>query len=433
MCEGIYAMLLNITNSKVSGKIRLPGSKSHTIRALFIASLSDGKCEILEPLVSDDALSAIKACNQFGAKISTYENKYIVNGFSGKPRQPQEEVNVGNSGTTLRFAISMASLVDGSCKILGDEQTNKRQIYPLFSSLRDLGVSGMLHGHNGETAPIVITGPAKGGKTKIDAVTSQYLSSLLIHAPLFEKDTEIEVTRLNEVPYVEMTLWWLDKMGIQYSNEDLKTFKIKGGQSYKAFNCTIPGDLSAATFFIVLAAISGEKITIEKFDIQDTQGDKLVLDIVEKMGAKVERNENEVTITGDKLNGMTVDMNSIPDALPAMAVLGCFAKGETRLVNVPQARLKETDRISVMCAELKKMGADIEELEDGLIIRPSKLKGCNVSGHSDHRVVMALAVAGLNAEGNTVIDSAEAINITFPKFVENIVDCGAIAELQNGD
>ncbi len=426
-------MLLSVKNSKVSGKIRLPGSKSHTIRALFIASLSDGKCEIMEPLVSDDALSAIKACRKFGAKIRTYDNKYIVNGFSGKPRQPQEEVNVGNSGTTLRFAVSMASLVDGESVLLGDDQTNRRPIYPLFSSLRDLGVSGTPVGNQGTTAPIVIMGPAKGGKTKIDAVTSQYLSSLLIHAPLFENDTEIEVTRLNEVPYVEMTLWWLDKMGIQYTNDDFKTFKIKGGQSYKAFNCTIPGDLSAATFFIVLAAISGEKITIEKFDIKDSQGDKLVLDIVEKMGAKVERNENEVTVTGNKLRAMTVDMNSIPDALPAMAVLGCFAEGETRLVNVPQARLKETDRISVMCEELKKMGADIEELEDGLVIRPSKLKGCNVSGHSDHRVVMSLAIAGLNAEGKTTIDTAEAINITFPKFVENIVDCGGIAELKNGE
>lgn len=161
----------------------------------------------------------------------------------------------------------------------------------------------------------------------------------------------------------------------------------------------------------------------------DPQGDKAVFSILEDMGAKVTKQKDSIIIKGNKLQGREIDMNAIPDALPAMAVAGCFAKGETRLLNVPQARLKETDRIHVMCEQLSKMGADIEELEDGLIIRESKLKGGHVDGCDDHRVVMSLAIAGLNSEGETIIDKAEAINVTFPEFVKNINLCGGNIEI----
>ncbi len=180
---------------------------------------------------------------------------------------------------------------------------------------------------------------------------------------------------------------------------------------------------------MVLAAISGQEFTLENLDMSDPQGDKNVLTILEDMGAKVAYGKNSITIKGQKLYGRTIDMNAIPDALPAMAVAACFAEGETRLVNVPQARLKETDRISVMCTELSKMGADIKELPDGLIIKESKLKGCNVNGHDDHRIVMSLAIAGLNSTGNTVIDTAEAMNVTFPSFVDCIENCGGKIQL----
>jgi 3-phosphoshikimate 1-carboxyvinyltransferase len=289
--------------------------------------------------------------------------------------------------------------------------------------LNDLGAN-VFSVKNNNMAPVVVRGRLKGGRTSLDSITSQYLSSLLINLPLCEKDSEIAITRLNEVPYVEMTLWWLNKHGIKYSNDDFKSILIKGNQSYKPFSTVIPGDFSSATFFMALSAISGGEFTLENLDMSDPQGDKLVLSILEDMGAKVIIDENSIIIKGNNLSGREIDMNSIPDALPAMAVVGCFAQGETRLLNVPQARLKETDRIHVMCQELKKMGADIEELSDGLIIRPSKLKGCTLDGHDDHRVVMALAVAGLNTEGETIINGAEAMNVTFPDFVELINSCG---------
>jgi 3-phosphoshikimate 1-carboxyvinyltransferase len=248
---------------------------------------------------------------------------------------------------------------------------------------------------------------------------------------LLDNDTEIMISRINEVPYVEMTMWWLDKQRIEYCNNDFKSLYIKGGQKYRAFNTTIPGDFSSATFFMVLAAISGGEFILKNLDMTDPQGDKKVLDYLREMGAEIRCLDDGIAVRGNKLKGIEIDMNSTPDALPAMAVAGCFAEGETRLLNVPQARLKETDRIRTMLTELGKMGADMEELPDGLIIRKSRLKGCKVSGHDDHRIVMALTVAGLNSEGVTEIDTAESVNVTFPEFPRLVRECGGDIETVN--
>lgn len=423
-------MLLKVAKSTTGGRVRIPGSKSHTIRALFIASLADGKSEIANPLISNDALSAVEVCKALGAKIEAHGSKYTVYGFDGIPQTPSDIINVGNSGTTLRFGVMTAGLGEGCSVFTGDYQIRRRPLEPLIKTLNELGAEVFSTRNNG-MAPVVVRGRLKGGKTQLDAVTSQYLSSVLINSPLLEKDTEIFITRLNEVPYVEMTMWWLDKLGIKYINNDFKTFLVKGNQNYKPFNIVIPGDFSSATFFMVLAAISGGEFVLGNLDMTDPQGDKLVLSILEDMGAKVIHSPDVIKIKGDRLSGREIDMNSIPDALPAMAVAGCFAEGETRLVNVPQARMKETDRIHVMCTELTKMGADIKELPDGLVIKQRRLRGCHVNGHDDHRIVMALAVAGLNIEGETVIDTAEAMNVTFPEFVELITGCGGKMNLIN--
>ncbi|NLC67761.1 MAG: 3-phosphoshikimate 1-carboxyvinyltransferase [Clostridiaceae bacterium] len=418
-------MLLKVgkSNAIKGARARIPGSKSHTIRALFISSLAWGESRILQPLVSDDTLSAVKICESFGAGIIAEGEGYAVKGFGQNPQVPEDVVHVGNSGTSLRLGLSVAALAEGYTVFTGDEHIRRRPLGPLVDALNDLGATAFTTRGNG-MAPVVIKGRMKGGKTRINAYTSQFLSSLLISCPLLENDTEIDVITLNEVPYVEMTLWWLDKQGIKYENEDFKKIYIYGGQEYKEFDMYIPGDFSSATFFIALAAISGDEIVLENLDINDPQGDKMVLSILESMGAKVEYRESCIVVKGDRLTGMEIDMNYIPDALPAMAVVGCFAEGETRLVNVPQARIKETDRISVMCHELRKMGASVSELPDGLIIRKSRLKGCEVDGHHDHRVVMALTVAGLNAEGDTLVKTAEAINVTFPDFAYLVKRCG---------
>lgn len=421
-------MFLKVSHSKVSGKISIPGSKSHTIRSLFFAGLAEGKSKIKNPLISSDSISAVNLCNAFGVTNNFSDNCYIVDGVGSNPKVPENIIDVGNSGTSLRLGLMTAALVQGYTVFTGDYQIRRRQIGPLVEAINNLGGEAFTTRGN-DSAPVVVKGRATGGYTKLDAVTSQYLSSILINAPLLEKDTHIEVTRLNEIPYVEITLWWLNKFGIRYNHNEMKEFYIPGQQKYLPFECTIPGDFSSATFFMVLSAVSGQEMELTNLDMTDPQGDKMVLAILADMGAKVTYNENSITIKGQKLCGRTIDMNSIPDALPAMAVAACFAEGETRLINVPQARLKETDRISVMCKELSKMGADIKELPDGLVIRESKLRGCSVSGHDDHRIVMSLAIAGLNCSGETIIDTAEAMNVTFPSFVEYIQRCGGKIEL----
>lgn len=424
-------MLLKVAKSNVAGKVKIPGSKSHTIRAVFISSLAHGTSEITNPLISNDALSSVEICKALGADIKVFKDKFIVKGFNSSPQIPLDVINAANSGTSINFGVATAALADGYSIFTGDYQIRKRPMGPLISAMNNLGASIFSTRNNG-APPVVVKGRMTGGKTQLDGVTSQYLSSLLVNLPLCEKDSEIDLTRLYEIPYAEITLWWLNKQGIKYENNDFKSFTIKGNQTYKAFNLPIPGDFSSATFFMVLSAISGTELILENLDMSDPQGDKQVLSILQSMGAKVNFTDKNIIIKGNGLKGREIDMNAIPDALPAMAVAGCFAEGETRLVNVPQARLKETDRISVMCTELKKMGADIRELPDGLVIKQSKLRGCRVEGHDDHRIVMALAIAGLNLETDTVISTAEAINVTFPEFVDLISTCGGSIRLYEG-
>jgi 3-phosphoshikimate 1-carboxyvinyltransferase len=338
-----------------------------------------------------------------------------VKGVGGKIQPATDVINVANSGTTLYITMGLAALSPGWTVFTGDEQIRRRPAGNLLKALTDLGAEGFTTRDNG-CPPLVIKGKLKGGKTALACPVSQYLTSLLINCPLADGDTEIEVLELNERPYVAMTLDWLNRQNIRYEQHAMQHFTIKGGQHYTAFNRRIPADFSSATFFLVAAAITGSRITLQGLDMQDPQGDKQVVSLLEQMGCLIEENGTDLTIEGRPLKGITADLNNIPDALPALAVAACFAAGRTELLNVPQARLKETDRIKVMSAELTKMGGKVHELPDGLIIESSPLKGTKVAGHADHRVVMALSVAGLASEGITTVDTAEAAAVTFPEF-----------------
>lgn len=417
-------MILAVEKSKLSGKVQIPGSKSHTIRAVAIGSMSSGTSHIKSPLVSSDTLSAVEVYRGFGASISLGA-EWIIEGYGSKPKTPDDVLNVGNSGTTLYIAMGSAALADGYTVFTGDHQTRNRPAGPLLEALSNLGVQCFSTRGN-EKPPLVIRGPMRGGHTSLDgSKTSQYVTSLLLNCPLAPADTEILLRNAVEHPYIEMTLGWLDEQGIQYERDGFERFKITGGQCYRAFEKTIPGDFSSATFFMCAAAVTESDLTLLGLDMNDSQGDKAVIEMLEEMGVKIEQIEGGIRIRGGNLEGREFDLQATPDALPAMAVVSCFAKGTTKLLNVPQARLKETDRIRVMREELSKMGGKVEELPDGLIITGSGLKATRVSGHGDHRVVMALAVAGLACNGRTEIETAEAIKVTFPNFVELMKEVGA--------
>ena len=416
-------MKLTITKSRLAGSVEIPGSKSHTIRAVVIGSLAQGTSRIRKPLVAADTLAALGACRLLGADILKPDD-WVIRGVDGCPRVPENVIDVGNSGTTLYVTLGTASLVDGVSIFTGDEQIRRRPAGPLIDALNALGARVESTRGNG-MAPIIVRGPMTGGSVGLDgSKTSQYLTCLLINCPLARSDTQIEVYGLIEKPYVRMTLAWLADQGIEVANHNYERFDIPGGQRYRAFESSIPGDFSSATFFACAAAITGAELTLLGLDVHDTQGDKAVVDMLAHMGARVEWFEGGLRIAGEGLKGGEFDLADTPDALPALAVTACFAEGETRLVNVAQARLKETDRISVMREELSKMGGDIRELPDGLIIQGAPLYAATVHGHYDHRVIMALAVAGLACEGETTVYTAEALSVTFPTFVELMQSLG---------
>ncbi len=496
---------------KVSGTICIPASKSHTIRALLIAAFAEGESILRRPLVSRDSISCRGAVEALGAVVTDDGPDWVVQGFGSRPKPLQSpgmlsndsealsppgmpsnttealpgspaisqspaqpspiNINVGNSGTTLYLAAALAALSDSPVRFDGDQQIRRRSAAPLLDALKAMGAQ--VESAEGGCAPFTVRGPLKAGTVTVDCPVSQYLSALLLAAPLIPaggaasnlgrpasfgggasdsysalppenadtglnpqrekhihdtaaevsktRQTTIKVNTLNEAPYVGITLDWLDGAGIQYERDGWDEFRVPGGQSYRAFDKVVPADWSSATFFLVAAAITGGSLTLEGLDYGDSQGDKAVLDMLGEMGCKTEVGEAWVKITGRPMKGAVLDLNATPDALPAMAVAACFAEGETRLVNVPQARQKETDRIAVMTSELLKLGADVEELPDGMIIRgrlPGAFKGALVEGHDDHRVVMALAVAALGGCGELGIKGAEAADVTFPGFFE---------------
>lgn len=423
-------MKLLVESSNLRGSVEIPGSKSHTIRAVAIASLASGESEIRRPLDSSDARAAFRTYRAFGAEIDEQGDVWHVRGLGGELRTPNDIIDVANSGTTMNVALGTASLLPKGIAVLtGDDQVRRRPCGPLAKALNDLGASVRSTRDSG-CPPFVVSGRLRGGETTLEAKSSQYVTSLLLNAPLAERDTHLRVPLLYEIPYVYMTLDWLRRQGVRVEHaDDLSEFKIPGGQSYRPVDCRIAGDFSSATFFLAAGALPDNEVLVRGLDMGDPQGDKAVVDYLKVMGASVSVEAGGIRVAAQGLSGCELDLNATPDALPMMAVLACFARGTTRLVNVPQARMKETDRITVMREELAKLGAWIEELPDGLIVHQSTLRAGEVEGHGDHRVVMALAVAGTMLHGTTTVNGYEAVNVTFPSFLDAINGLGAKTRL----
>jgi len=430
-------MNVHITPRRLTGTFKIPASKSHTIRQLLIASLADGESVIEYPLDSLDTRSCLNACKALGAEIAEERNgekiswKIRGNGGFKKEIEAHTVIDVGNSGTTLYLVLAVAGLQQKPIEFTGDEQIQKRSAAPLLDALAGLGVNSQ---SNNGCAPITISGKWKGGKVSLPSPTSQYLSALLIAAPLAPAGTvtEIEIPLLNEKPYIEMTLSYLKAHGIPYSTlPDFSFFSIPGGSSWKAFSSSVPGDFSSAAFPAAAAAITGGPVTLLGLNRGDTQGDKFFFEMLEKMGCDVQYDDNgennqSITVSrGGSLRGGTFDLNKTPDLLPAAAVTAAFADGDTRLDNVAHARIKETDRITVMKQELAKLGIRCTELPDGLVIHGkgalSPPETPVIDGHGDHRIVMSFAAAALGSPVPVEITTAECAAVTYPGFIEKII------------
>ncbi len=429
--------LLVQKTSNLSGLVTPPSSKSHSIRALILALLAKGESLLTNPLACSDMSDAMRICGQLGADIQVEDDRISVLS-PGLPLQATAPIiNSGNSGISTHFIMPLLGLRRDSEKpIILDcgEQMRARPIVPLVNALRALGLRIDYLDKEGQL-PISVCGQLRGGITEVDGITSQYLSALLVSLPCAPMDSEITVTDLHERPYVDMTLAWLKKLGIRYQHTKIRNrdiYHIPGRQSYNAFNATIAGDFSSASYLIAAAVLCTGRVELQGLDMQDPQGDKRLVYLLQEMGAAIQIKEQGLAIEGGHpLKGIKIDADDIPDLLPALAVIGTYASGKMELTNVRQARIKETDRIHSMGEGLRHMGAKVEIYEDGLTLYPSALQGATVKGYNDHRTVMALAVAGLRAEGQTEIDDAHAVNKTFPNFVSLMQSLGVDMEVKD--
>ena len=416
-------MKLIVKPSRLAGEIAVIGSKSHTIRGIAAALMANGTSVLHAPLDSADTRSTLGAAMAFGAEVRETEGRWEITGTGGKLSDPGRTLDLGNSGTGLRMLTGLAATCDFPVHFDGDASLRTRLMKGLFDALRPLGAE---IDASRDKCPFTIRGAIRGGSTRVDGTTSQFLTSLLFTLPTVEGDSVVDLDFLHEKPYVGITLNWLESFNIRCRHsDDLLHWEIPGGQRFPTFERVIPADFSTAAFPLVAAALAGDGVTIRNLDFDDVQGDKAVFPLLEEMGARLEHGAELRVSPAGVLHGRELDLNATPDALPVLAAAGALADGVTRLVNVPQARVKETDRIAVMNSELTRMGAEIEELPDGMVIRGSRLHGARVSSHGDHRIAMALAVAALAADGVTEIDGAEAASVTYPDFVRDFQKLGA--------
>ncbi|MDZ7687846.1 MAG: 3-phosphoshikimate 1-carboxyvinyltransferase [Halobacteriales archaeon] len=429
-------MELVVSQSRVSGRVDAPPSKSYTHRGVLAGALAD-ETRVLNPLMSADTEASVRCARGLGASVIREGDDLRVEGVAGEPETPDDVLDCGNSGTTTRLFAGAASLVEGLAVLTGDESLRSRPNGPLLSSLRELGATARSTRGNGR-APLVVGDALEGGETSIDgSVSSQFISSLLFAAPLTDEGATVRVEgTLKSRPYVDITLEVLEKMGIAVKETD-DGFRVDGEQTYDAEEFRVPGDFSSASYPLALGAVAGETSVGNLYP--SAQGDSLILDVVERMGASVEWNRDDgvarVSGEAEELEGVEFSAEDNPDLTPTVAALGAAASGETRIVDAEHVRYKETDRLEAMATELGKMGASIKEEHNRLVIDgdASELVGTRVDGRHDHRVVMALAVAGTVAEGETTIETAESVDVSYPGFADDLRKLGVKVSIQKAE
>lgn len=416
-----------VFNSSLKGTIEVPSSKSHTLRAILFASLADGKSFIQKFLPSSDAHAMIQACRLLGADIKVGNQTLEIQGIKGKIQSIEDVIHAGNSGIVFRFMTALASVFPHTCIVTGDYSIrHQRPILPLLKSIRELGGFAVSSREDG-FAPVIVKGPWKNYRATVSGHDSQPVSALLIASVFHHAPLELSVTNPGEKPWVLLTLDWFDRLGIPYENHNFLKYKVTPTR-YRGFEFTVPGDLSSAAFPLAAALVTQSELKLTNIDLHDIQGDKELIFTLKKMGAKIEIDDKEKTLSvfsGSQLKGIEIDVNAFIDSIAILAVIACYAEGETRIVNGAVAREKESDRIHAIATELKKMGGQIHEQPDGLIIQGSPLKGAHLFSYHDHRVAMSLAVAAMGALGETTIESVECVMKTYPDFKQEFQKIGS--------
>jgi 3-phosphoshikimate 1-carboxyvinyltransferase len=437
-------MILKVKNiSEIGGVVKAPPSKSYSHRAVILASLAKGTSKLYDMLFSEDTLASIRVCEALGAKINRNDDYLEVIGTGGMLHNSSTEpIDLANSGTTLRLMTSVAALSDNEVILTGDESLKTRPMGLLMNALWPLGVDTESLNDN-EKAPILIKPGYVGGETNIYGnVSSQFISSILISSPLSNEGVALYVLpEFKSKPYVNMTLDIMRKFGVktlrgyylkhetcdnEHQSCRIDEFKVKK-QDYLACDYTVEGDYSSASYLLALIAINGGKAKIKNLFRDSKQGDKVILDILQKMGPTIIRGEDyvEIASTGD-LKAIDVDLSNAPDLLITVAVLAAMAEGTTNITGVAHARVKETDRIDTTCRELEKLGCNLTEREDGMSITGGVKSGV-VDSHGDHRLAMAFSLIGLRHD--IEITNGEVFDVSFPNFIESMAELGFELEL----
>lgn len=420
---------VKITPSVLSGKVKVPPSKSFAHRAVLAAFLSGGECKINNIRLSEDIAATLDCAKELGAEFESDSKKSNVL-ISRKQNSPCGKIRLdcGESGSTLRFLIPIALCFGENLEFTGRGRLMERPMKPYFDIFDEKGIKYSL-----KKSSLSIKGKLSAGDFKIDgSISSQFITGLLFALPLLDGDSRIIIEgNLTSKGYIDITLDVLKKFGIQITNDNYQSFTIKGNQQYKARNYTVEGDFSQAAFFLTAGAI-GCDIVCTGLKENSLQGDKKIIDVIRQTGATVEKvgtNGFKATATAN-MHGITVDADEIPDLVPIMAVLLAFCKGESRIVNAARLRIKESDRLAAICSVLKALGADITEGEDFLIINGTQvLSGSTVSSHNDHRIAMAAAIAACRCEGEVAIKGAKkSVKKSYPDFFVDYTKLGGITE-----
>jgi 3-phosphoshikimate 1-carboxyvinyltransferase len=425
---------VRITPSAVTGEVSAPPSKSYTHRAVILASLAAGETIIEEPLLSDDTLYTIDACRTLGADIELKGNRLKITGTGGQIRvaPDRQRIFAGNSGSTIRMVAPLAALAPTRVVFDGDSRLRQRPIGDLLSALESLGVGARSLNNNG-CPPIEIQGGkfTTGEVTIPGQVSSQHISGLLMIAPYTTEGLRIKIAGgLRSRPYIDITLDVMQAFGVEAVNRDsYKEFLVKGGQEYKARRYRIEGDYSSAAYFLAAGAIGGKPVTVSNLKTDSVQGDRYLLNVLSQMGCSVEYQQEQVRISRrDELSGVTVDMGDYPDIVPTVAIAAAYAQGKTEITNIGHLRFKESDRLSDTAAELAKMGIKADVTESAMVVYGGKPGSAEIEAHGDHRMAMSFAVAALFAEGDSIINGAEAVTKSYPQFFADLAKLRAKVE-----